>query len=170
MQRVLVLGCPGAGKSVLARRMAAATGLPVVHLDRHYWGEGWTEPAPEAWHARLAGLLEAPRWIMDGNYAGTLPQRLAHADTAVLLEAPRWLCLVRVLRRALASLGRRRGEDMAPGCPERIDWAFITYVWRFPAEQRPRVARALEGFAGRVVTLRGAREMDAFVEGLDHAP
>jgi adenylate kinase family enzyme len=146
--------------------MAAATGLPVVHLDRHYWGEGWTEPTREEWLERLDGLLARPRWIMDGNYTNSLARRLARADAAILLECPAWLCLARVLRRAMLSFGRRRGEDMAPGCPERIDWPFLVYVWRFSRNHRDRVKWALDSFPGRVVVLNGNREVTAFVNSI----
>jgi adenylate kinase family enzyme len=166
LERVLIIGSPGAGKSVLTRRLAAATGLPVVHLDRHFFGPGWIEPAPEIWRARVAELTGAPRWIMDGNYTHTLPMRLALADTAIFLDFPMWLCLWRVVWRALRSFGRHRGDDMAPGCRERIDVQFLLYVWRFPRDQRGRVQQALAGFRGRVVVLRDERGVAEFVGSL----
>ena len=166
LQRVLIIGCPGSGKSVLARRMAAATGLPVVHLDRHYWGDGWAEPSREEWQERLAALLSEPRWIMDGNYAKTLELRLRHADTVIVLEVSTWLCLARVVRRAVLSFGRRRGEDMAPGCPERFDWPFLAYVWRFERDGRAKITAALQGFPGRVTVLQGKRGVDALLAGI----
>jgi adenylate kinase family enzyme len=166
LERVLIIGCPGSGKSVLTRRLAAATGLPAVHLDRHFWGAGWIEPAPEVWHARVVKLAADPRWIMDGNYTNTLPLRLDAADTAVFLDFPVWLCLQRVLRRALRWIGRRRGDDMAPGCRERIDVAFLLYVWRFPRDQRGRVLQALAGYSGNVFVLRDNRAVVGFLDTL----
>ncbi len=163
---MLIIGCPGSGKSFLARRLAAATGLPAVHLDRHFWDEGWTEPTREAWLARLPSLLAAPSWIMDGNYTDTLALRLAAADTAIFLDFSRTLCVARVVRRALRWFGRNRGDDMAPGCRERIDLAFLLYVWRFSRDQRPRVLAALENFSGRVLVLRGNRDVAAFVSSV----
>jgi adenylate kinase family enzyme len=163
LERVLIIGCPGSGKSVLTRRLAAATGLPAVHLDRYFFDPGWVEPAPEVWRARIAALTAAPRWIMDGNYTNTLAMRLAVADTAIFLDFPMCVCLRRVVGRALRSLGRRRGDDMAPGCRERIDLSFLLYVWRFPRDQRGRVLQALAGFPGRVVVLRDARSVAEFV-------
>jgi len=163
MRRVLVLGCPGAGKSVLARRLGAATGLPVVHLDRHFWQPGWVQPDEAAWRDRVAGLIDAPCWIMDGNYASTLDLRLARADTVVVVESAVWLCLLRVVRRACGSFGRERGADMAPGCKERFDWPFLAYILRFRRDQWPRTVRALAGFPGPVLTLRGRRDAADFL-------
>lgn len=165
MQKVLVLGCPGAGKSRLAREIAQITGLPVIHLDRHYWQPGWREPGRDEWEAMVAELLRRPCWVMDGNYGGTLPLRLAAADTAILLDFPTWRCLVRVLRRVIGSYGRTR-PDMATGCPERLDLAFIVYVWRYRRRERRGHLAALERFGGRLVTLRRPAEVAAFVATL----
>jgi adenylate kinase family enzyme len=88
VERVLILGSPGAGKSTLARRLAERTGLPVIHLDAEYWQPGWVEPEPAAWAGTVSRLVERPRWIMDGNYGGTRAIRIAAADTAIYLDYP----------------------------------------------------------------------------------
>lgn len=165
MQKVLVLGCPGAGKSTLARQIAEITGLPAIHLDRHYWLPGWREPDREEWEGVVAELLGRSRWVMDGNYGGTLPLRLAAADTAILLDFPTWRCLARILRRVIGSYGRTR-PDMAPGCPERLDIAFLVYVWRYRRRERVGHLASLREFGGRLVTLRRPAEVAAFVAGL----
>lgn len=80
MKRVLVVGCSGAGKSTVAKQLAEITGLPLIHLDRHYWLPGWEEPSRDAWRVIVESLSAQPEWIMDGTYSGTLQQRLARAD------------------------------------------------------------------------------------------
>jgi adenylate kinase family enzyme len=165
MQRVLVLGPSGAGKSRLARQIAEITGLPLVHLDQHYWRPGWREPDREIWAAQVAELIAAPRWVMDGNFGGTLPQRLAAADTAIVLDMPTWLCLLRVLRRIIASYGRTRA-DLAPGCPERFDIEFLIYVCLYRRRDQPRHMRDVASFGGRLIRLRGRTEVGAFISGL----
>ena len=143
MDRVAIIGCGGAGKSTLARALAQRTGLPVVHLDSHFWRAGWT-PTPDAeWRARVAGLVAAERWIIDGNYGGTMEQRLARADTIVFLDAPRWRCVVRVLRRRLRHRGRTR-PSMGSGCPERMTGEFLRYVWDYNATRRAKVLERIE--------------------------
>lgn len=165
MQKVLVLGCSGAGKSTLARQVSGITGLPVIHLDRHYWQAGWREPGRAEWEAVVAELLSRPHWIMDGNFGGTLPLRLMAADTAILLDFPTWRCFFRVLRRVIGSYGRTR-PDMAPGCPERLDIAFLVYVLRYRRRERVGHVAALDRFGGRLVTLRRPAEVAAFLAEL----
>ncbi len=159
---ILVIGSPGSGKSTLARSLAAATGLPLVHLDQQYWLPGWVEPAREHWRASVAALIAAPRWIIDGNYSGSLLPRIAAADMVVVLDAPTWLCLWRVVRRVVDLHGQVR-PDMAPGCPERHNLPFLWYVARFRRTKHPKIATALAGFGGRVVWLRSAAEVASFV-------
>jgi adenylate kinase family enzyme len=93
MQRVLVMGSGGAGKSTFARGLAERTGLPLVHLDALYWRAGWVEPEREAWARTVEGLLGEARWILDGNYGGTMERRMEACDTVVFLDPPRTLCL-----------------------------------------------------------------------------
>jgi adenylate kinase family enzyme len=166
MKRVLVLGCSGAGKSTLARQISGITGLPIIHLDQHYWRPGWREPDRGAWECEVAALIHRPEWVMDGNFGGTLPARLAAADTAIFLDFPTWRCLVRVLRRVIASFGRTRA-DMAPGCPERLDFAFLIYVCRYRRHDRHRHLAPIRQFGGTLVTLRRPAEVAAFVTALE---
>ena len=155
---MLVIGSGGAGKSTLARRLAARTGLPLVHLDRLYWRRGWQATPHDEWTAVIDGLLAGPRWILDGNYGGTLDRRVAAADTVVLLDYPRFLCLWRATRRWLRHRGRTRA-DMAVGCDERLTLEFVRWIWQYPRRGRrtalERVARAAS--PPRLVRLRSPR-------------
>jgi len=164
MERVLVLGSGGSGKSTLSVALGARTGLPVVHLDTHYWNPGWT-PTPDAdWRQKVARLAAEPRWIMDGNFSGTFDARFPRADTVIFLDLPRALCLVRVLRRWVDHAGRTR-PDLAPGCPESIDLAFMRWVWSFPERSRPRVMEELAAHQHRcrTVVLRAPVEVERFL-------
>ncbi len=163
-RRVLVVGCGGAGKSTLARDLAAVSDLPVIHLDTEYWQAGWNEPAAHEWQARVGELTAAPAWIMDGNYGGTIKQRVADADLVVILERSRLVCLGNVLRRRWQHRGSTR-PDMADGCPERLDPKFLRWIWDYPRVSGPKLRQRLaEAGFDRVVTLRTRREIDAFVD------
>lgn len=167
MQRVVILGSGGAGKSTLARRLGDRLGLPVMHLDREHWQPGWVEPTRAEWAARVAELVVHDRWVIDGNYGGTIDIRLRACDTAILLDLPRWLCLWRVTRRWLKYRGRTR-PDMTPGCDERIDWIFGRWIWNYPRLHRPAMLEHLAGLgaAQRVVHLRSRRAVKEFLATL----
>ncbi len=63
MRRVAVVGLPGAGESTFARRLGAATGLPVIHLDAHHFDQGWTPKPPEEWEPLYADLVAREEWV-----------------------------------------------------------------------------------------------------------
>ena len=80
MNKALVIGRSGAGKSTFARELARITGLPLIHLDRLFWREGWAATDPAKWRSITAQLLTQDRWIIDGNFTGTMEPRIAAAD------------------------------------------------------------------------------------------
>ncbi|MFF3573108.1 adenylate kinase [Nocardia jiangxiensis] len=106
MQRVVVLGRGGAGKSVLARRLAEVTGLPVTELDELFWSADATPIPRERWAALQRELVAAPTWILDGDLGpfDVLEPRLRAADTIVVLDFPLGICIRRALRRSRESL------------------------------------------------------------------
>lgn len=160
MQRVLVIGIPGAGKSTFSRALAGRTGLPLIHLDKEFWRPGWVQtPRPE-WRARVAELAARERWVMDGNYDSSLDLRLPRADAVFWFDYPRIRCLRRALWRAAATYGMVR-PDMGEGCPERFDWEFMRYIWTFNARERPRVAASLAKFGAHVDPVVFRRDGDA---------
>ncbi|MEM1115428.1 MAG: AAA family ATPase [Bacteroidota bacterium] len=168
MQRILVIGSSGSGKSTLARAIGARLGLPVVHLDRHYWRPGWVEPDAETWGAQVDALLEADAWVMDGNYGGTMDRRLEAADAVVFLDRSRWLCLWRVVWRRIR-FARRTRPDMGEGCPERLNAPFLHYVFGYPTSRRPGVLARLaaaEARGVRVARLQSGRAVRDFVASL----
>ena len=95
-RRVLVLGCPGAGKSTFSRRLSVQTGLPVYHLDDEYWGPYWARPTDPFWEAKQEALTARERWIIDGNYLPTLRIRASKADLIVLVDTPALTCVRRI--------------------------------------------------------------------------
>ena len=136
-----VVGSGGAGKTRFAARLGDLTGLPVIHLDHLHWKPGWVETPREEWAAIVAAQAAGDRWIIDGNFAGTLETRFARADTVIVLALSRWRCTARALRRVIVNHGR---ETQAPGCPERFDASFLRWIWRYPTDGRRHVDAALE--------------------------
>jgi adenylate kinase family enzyme len=167
MHRVLVIGSGGAGKSTFAARLAQHTGLPLIHLDALYWQPGWRETPKQEWMATVERLISGERWVMDGNYGGTLEQRLAACDTVVFLDVPRIVCLWRAIKRRLR-FHRRSRPDMRQGCPERLTWDFVRWIWKYPVERRPKILQRLSVLEAsrRIIVLRSTTEVDAFFRAL----
>ncbi len=168
MQRILIIGSPGAGKSTLSHELGKRIGLPLHHLDRLFWLPGWVERDRDEGRAELAGILARDRWIIDGNYGSTLPMRVARADTVIWLDYPTWLCLSRAVRRRWHYRGATR-PDMTEGCPERFDLEFMLYIANFRAAWQHRNAAALSDFGGTVVRLRSPAETRAWLDTVQRA-
>ena len=154
MQRVIIMGPPGSGKSTLARRIGAQHGLPVFHLDQAFWQPGWSMTPAADFALVVERMAARPAWVIDGNFTATLEPRLRAADTVILLDAPTWLRMLRIARRTLANYGRVR-PDMAAGCTEKVDLAFLRFAWAWNRTRRDQTLAALKGFGGRVIVLRG---------------
>ncbi len=165
MRRILVVGSPGAGKTIFASELAARLRLPLVHLDREFHLPGWVEPPREQWVARVEELIAGVEWVIDGNYGNTMELRLTRADTAIFLDLPTRTCVAGILRRVLRWRGRSR-PDMAVGCPEQFELEFLRYTLRFRRDTRPRVVERLSRFDGAVVVLRSRRAARRYLDAL----
>jgi adenylate kinase family enzyme len=167
VKKVLVIGSGGAGKTTFSKHLASRTGLPLTHLDQLFWHPGWVPTPDEEWDRLIAQLIARDSWILDGNYGRTLPTRLAAADTVIFLDLPRLVCTWRILKRQLRYFGRIR-PDSAPGCPERLSWEFVTWVWTYRSRRRPDIMKRLDALRStkRIIVLRSDDEVQAFLEGV----
>ena len=166
MERILIIGCSGSGKSRLARELKEKLGLPVIHLDQLWHKEGWNHITREEFDSRLAMAMNMDRWIIDGNYSRTIPQRLPKCDTIIYLDFDRWECLLGMCQRVLGSYGKVR-PDMADGCPERFNWEFVKYIWNFNKNNRVRNYTYLaQAKHAKHIVLKSRKEVKAFLETL----
>lgn len=158
MERVIVIGSPGAGKSTFARRLRDERGPPLTYLDMIWHLPNGENVAREEFDARLDAALKGERWVIDGNYLRTLERRLERSDTVFFFDLPVETCLAG----ARSRIGRPR-EDL-PWVERELDPAFADYIARFPREQRPAILAALGARPARVrlVTFRSHEEADAF--------
>jgi adenylate kinase family enzyme len=168
--RVLVIGRAGSGKSTFSRALSAKTGLPVIHLDVHYWKPGWVKPSDDEWRDKQRALLAGDTWIADGNDHQTLDLRLERAETVVLLDTPWWTCAGRAFMRGI----RKPVGEMPEGCDDSVrrrlldEWRLVGVILR-DRRSEPARERAIISQHGQHVVLhvldskRAARE---FLTGL----
>ena len=163
--RVLIIGPCGAGKSTLARELGERLALPVFHMDKLNWQPGWIEGGKGEIRRQLIDIVATDRWLIDGNYGGTLRERLERADTVIYLDFPIGLCVTRLLRRLWTYRGRTR-PDMTEGCPERFDLAFLLYLLRWNSGPRPRTEAKLKGHEAKVLRLKSPAALERWMATL----
>ena len=166
MNRIIIIGCGGSGKSTLARNLSKKTNLPVVHLDKIFWKEGWVNISREEFNTLLKEELKKEKWIIDGNYDRTIKERIEMCDTVIYLDYPRMCCLFGVIKRVVSSYGKVR-PDMADGCPERFDLEFLKWIWNFNKEHRDKFYNILQKEKNKQIYIfKNRKECNEFVKNL----
>lgn len=143
VNRIMIIGCCGSGKSTLSHRIRQVTNLPLYHLDQYYWKPNWTETPREEWEPIVSDLAARDEWIIDGNYGGTMEIRIRRADTIIFMDISTVTCLWRVLIRTWKNYGRER-PDMPEGCKERFDFDFLHYVAMYNMLRRKKYMSMME--------------------------
>ncbi|MEM9853422.1 MAG: hypothetical protein AAF841_03110 [Pseudomonadota bacterium] len=168
MKRVMILGQPGAGKSTLARDLAARTGLPVVHMDKIHWQSGWVARPLAHKIEMIRAEQEKDRWIIEGGLSATFESRAARADLMLWIDIGLSLRVWRVLRRTWRSRGRSR-PDLPEGCPEKFDAEtldFLRFIWRTRLSARRRIETQYAAFQGQKHRFGSLREIEAWLAAL----
>ncbi|MFJ1543403.1 topology modulation protein [Micromonospora chalcea] len=170
MDRIAIIGCGGSGKSTVARELARILDAPLTHLDATYYDEHWNPLPQDEFAAQQEKLVAGERWIIEGNYAGTLPIRLAAADTVIFLDLPAMTCLWGIAQRRW----RYRGGQHQDGVYDRITWNFVRYILGYRRTMRPRVQNLIQehGPHVRLITLTSRRQAAQLVKRIrdEHPP
>ncbi len=173
MQRVMIVGQPGSGKTTLAREMGKRTGLPVIHIDTIHWQSGWVERSKDE-KTRLCREVEArDRWIFEGGHSVTWDSRIARADLLIWIDRSWPLRFWRVLLRALICRGRSR-PDLPENCPERLGNLpeFFRFMWATRKSSRSKMEKLVASGSStcRVVCLRSNHQARLFLESVEKLP
>lgn len=162
-KRVMVVGSPGSGKSTFSRKLAEITALPLIHLDKEFWNDGWIETPKEEWVKKQKGILEGVEWIVDGNYGGTMDIRLEKADTVICFKLSRAVCLLSYFKRVITNIHKVR-PDMPEGCPEKFDFEFMKYIWNFPKKSGQRNINRIEKNKDKqIIVFKNRRQANKFI-------
>lgn len=159
MKKVIIIGCPGSGKSTFGRMLKNKTGLPLYHLDMMYWNEDRTTVDKETFIGRLKAVMSTPEWIIDGNYASTMETRLAECDTVFFLDYPTDVCLEGVKAR----IGQPR-SDMPWIENDVVDEEFISFIKNYNTTNRPKVLELIGKYSDKnVIVFKSRKEADAYI-------
>ena len=167
----MVIGCCGAGKSTFSKRLSIITELEIIHLDQYYWKPNWKETEKPEWNKIVKKLLTRPKWIMDGNYGGTMDIRISRADTIIFLDYSTIKCLWRITKRIFKYQGRER-PDMPIGCKERFDLKFYHYVATYNLTRRKNILESLRKIKEKkqILIFKNDIESDSFLKKLNTKP
>ena len=150
--RILILGCPGSGKSTFARALAARTGLPLVYLDNLWWRADGSHISREEFDRALDDLLQGEQWIMDGDYSRTYEVRLRAADTVIFLDYPEAVCMAGIVAR----VGQDR-PDM-PWTEGTLDRELVAQVRNYASSNRPALLSLLQQYPDKRSLIFTSRE------------
>lgn len=162
MNKIIVIGCPGAGKSTFARKLSDKTGLPLYYLDMIWHLPDRKTLTREEFAKRLEQIVAEEEWIIDGNYLHTMPLRLKHCDTVFFFDLPPDVCLAGAEER----IGKER-DDM-PWIEDTLDDEFRQWIVDFPTQQQPVINSLLSEYKQkvRIVVFSTRDEADAFINSI----
>ena len=160
MKKVIVIGCPGSGKSTVSRTLHNKTGIPLYHLDMMYWNADKTTVEKSVFLKRLSDVLEKDEWIIDGNYSSTMELRMAACDTVIFLDYPLDVCL--------DGIRERRGKPRSdmPWIETEEDAEFIEFIKSYNEQQKPKVLELLKKYSDKnIIVLESREQADVFLNG-----
>ena len=162
MKKVIVIGCPGSGKSVFSRALHMKTGIPLFHLDRMFWNADKTTVGRAVFHKRLSEAMQNSEWIIDGNYASTMELRMKACDTVVFLDYPLDVCLSGIEDRK----GKAR-SDMPWTEIGKCDEGFMEFIKNYRSQSRPQVLELLAKYSDKhILVFQSRAEANVFLEKL----
>ena len=164
MKRIIVIGCPGSGKSTFARALQRKLNIPLQHLDMIYWRADGSFISKEELKDRLLEIMANDEWIIDGNYGSTIELRLRACDTVVFLDYPLQVCLDGIRRRK----GKPRSDMPWTEKEGEEDLEFIEFIKNYNAESRPAVMQLLEKYKDKDISIFSCRdEADEFLKKIN---
>ncbi len=160
MEKVIVIGCPGSGKSTFSIELSKLIKIPLYHLDLLYWNSDKKTVDREVFIKRLSSILDKEKWIIDGNYGSTLEMRLKECDSVFFLDYPTGVCVQGITER----LGKKR-QDI-PWIEMELDKEFMEYIHDFNKSSRPQILDLLEKYSNRkIYVFKNRDESKLFLEG-----
>jgi len=162
VKKVIIIGCPGSGKSTFARELKKITGLPLYHLDMMYWKSDRTTVTKEVFLDRLRAAMDNQEWIIDGNYGASMEMRFEECDTVFFLDYPTEVCI--------EGIESRRGQprsDMPWVENDNMDEDFIAFINNYNSQSRPKVLNLMEKYASKnIITFHSREESEKFLSSL----
>lgn len=169
MERILIIGGNGCGKTTLAQKLTNKLGLPLIHLDVLYWRDNWESASKDEFDELLMKELLQPKWIIDGNINRTIPLRLKYCDTVIYMDFSRIKCVYGAIKRVVKNYGKSR-LDMGGYCPEKFNnetIMFIKSIWSNDKTNRKRFYDMIQNeCAVNVIVFKNRWQVNKFLRRL----
>ena len=151
MNKIILIGCPGSGKSTLSFKMEEILKYPVLHLDKIYHIDNEKHITRDELKQQVFEFASKyDKWIIDGNYMSTLDQRIGLCDTIIYLDFPTEVCVQNVIDRSK----KERTKDMAEGFNNsKLNQEFVDWVQKFNNEQRPIIYEKLQDVKNKKIII-----------------
>lgn len=162
MKKVIIIGCPGSGKTTFAEKLNNCTGLPLYYLDAIWHKPDKTHISREEYDERLAEIFKTPEWIIDGNYNRTIETRLKECDTVFLFDLPSEVCL----QGAAERIGKGRYD--LPWIENELSPILKQTIEEFPFNSLPRIYELIEKYKSekRVTVFKSREDSDEYIKQL----
>lgn len=156
--KIIVLGCPGSGKSVFSKKLHELTGLPLIHLDNIWWKPDKSHISRDEFDRELEEVLRGSKWIVDGNYSRTFEVRFRSCDTVIFLD----FCLDECMNGIVERVGKKR-TDM-PGTEQELDAELVKLVQNYGRDNRPIVYSLIEKYPNKnILIFKNRSEADEWI-------
>lgn len=160
MKKIMVIGCPGSGKSTFSKALHKTTGIPLFHLDMMNWNEDRTTVEKSVFLERLSSVIQRDEWIIDGNYGSTIELRLQACDTVIFLDYPTDICLEGIRERR----GKARSDMPWVENEDEEDTEFIEFIKSFNIQSRPEITELLDKYSHKdIYIFKNRNEADKFL-------
>ena len=159
MKKIIVIGCPGSGKTTFAEKLNKCTGLPLFYLDAIWHKPDKTHISRENFDKRISEIFDTPEWIIDGNYNRTIEMRLKQCDTVFLFDLPTEVCL----QGATERLGKGRYD--LPWIEKELDPEFEGFIKDFAKTSLSEIYKLIDKYKENinVIVFKTREESDEYI-------
>ena len=163
MKKIIVIGCPGSGKTTFSEKLFYKTGIKLFHLDSIWHKPDKTHISREEFDKHLDEILSLDSWIIDGNYGRTMERRMAVCDTVILFDLPIDICL----SGAIARLGKKRSD--IPWCENELDADFKLEIEGFVTKNLPGIYGLIDKYKTQkaIVIFKSREQADEYISRIE---
>lgn len=152
MEKIIVIGCPGSGKSTFSKKLNEIINIPLYHLDMMYWNKDKTIVEKTVFYENLDKVLQSDKWIIDGNYQSSMEKRMKQCDTIIFLDYSVDVCL--------EGIKERRGKERSdiPWVSHEDDLDFIEFIKNYNTNNKPIVLDLLKKYSNKDIYVFSNRD------------